>query len=116
MKDTSGRHRSVNGKYFYVYILTNEYNKVLYTGVTNNLLRRVYEHKEGLIKGFTSRYNVNKLVYYEEGGDAYGAITREKQIKGYNRAKKINLINSKNPTWRDLYFMLMNDDINISNE
>ena len=96
-------------KYFYVYILTNTYNKVLYTGVTNNLLRRVYEHKRGNVKGFTSRYNVNKLVYYKEGGDSYGAITREKQIKGYGRAKKIKLINSLNSEWRDLYYKLLNE-------
>ncbi len=95
-------------KYFYVYILTNKTHKVLYTGITNDLLRRVNEHKEGIVKGFTSKYNVNKLVYYEEGTDAYGAISREKQIKGLSRAKKINLINSMNPDWEDLFYRLLN--------
>lgn len=86
-----------------VYILTNQRNTVLYIGVTNNLKRRVYEHKHKLAKGFTKRYNVEKLVYYEVGEDAYGAITREKQLKGVPRRKKIQLIESMNPEWRDLY-------------
>ncbi|MBT3754755.1 MAG: GIY-YIG nuclease family protein [Candidatus Cloacimonetes bacterium] len=88
---------------YYVYIMTNFSNSVLYTGVTNNLVRRVYEHKNKLIKGFTSKYNVNKLVYYEEGEEAYGAISREKQIKAGSRRKKIELINSMNPEWKDLW-------------
>ncbi len=82
---------------FYVYILTNRSNSVLYTGVTNNLLRRVYEHKNKKVKGFTVRYNVNKLVYYEVGEESYGAISREKQIKAGSRQKKKDLINSMNP-------------------
>ena len=89
--------------HFYVYILTNKYNTVLYTGVTNNLMRRVYEHKEGLFKGFTSKYNVGKLVYYEYFEDPVSAITREKQIKAGSRQKKIKLIESMNPEWKDLY-------------
>jgi putative endonuclease len=86
-----------------VYIMTNKYNKVLYTGVTSNLFKRVSEHKEKLIDGFTSRYNVTKLVYYEEFQTMPEAIAREKQIKGGSRQKKLDLINSKNPEWKDLY-------------
>ncbi len=90
-------------KNYYVYILTNKTNTVLYTGVTNNIKRRVYEHKNKFVKGFTSKYNVNKLVYYEVFDDPYNAISREKQIKGWLRRKKVELINSFNPTWKDLY-------------
>ena len=90
-------------KQYYVYIMTNKNNTVLYTGVTNNLIRRVYEHKEKLTGGFTKKYNVNKLVYYEVFEDSYHAISREKQIKGGSRQKKINLINSMNEKWEDLY-------------
>jgi len=88
---------------YYIYILTN-YSKTLYTGVTNNLHRRVYEHKKKLIPGFTQKYNINQLVYYEETSDVREAISREKQIKGWLRAKKIALIESKNPQWLDLSF------------
>ena len=87
----------------YVYIMTNKHNTVLYTGVTNDLIRRVYEHKEKLVKGFTKKYNVNKLVYYEIADEIYYAIEREKQIKGGSRQKKIDLILSMNPEWKDLY-------------
>ncbi|MEH2396318.1 GIY-YIG nuclease family protein [Nostoc sp.] len=87
----------------YLYIMTNNYNTVLYTGVTNNLQRRVYEHKEKMIEGFTKKYNINKLVYYEIFEDAYTAISREKQIKAGSRQKKIDLVNSINQEWRDLY-------------
>jgi putative endonuclease len=87
----------------YVYIMTNAHNNVLYTGVTSDLARRVYEHKQGLSSGFTGRYNVHKLVYYEVFADAYGAISREKQIKGGPRRKKIELIERTNPEWNDLY-------------
>lgn len=76
---------------------------MLYTGVTNDLIRRVYEHKEKLIAGFTKKYNVNKLVYYEIFTDINNAITREKQIKAGSRQKKIDLVNSMNPQWCDLY-------------
>ncbi len=86
-----------------VYIMTNRYNKVLYTGVTSNLLKRVNEHKEKTIGRFTSQYNVTKLVYYEEFETMPEAIAREKQIKGGSRQKKLDLINSKNPGWKDLY-------------
>jgi putative endonuclease len=81
--------------------MTNK-SKTLYTGVTNHLERRVYEHKHKLVPGFTSKYNITKLVYYEEGNDVHVALAREKQIKGWLRAKKIALIESANPEWRDL--------------
>jgi putative endonuclease len=86
-----------------VYIMTNKRNKVLYTGVTSDLKRRVYEHKEKLVDGFTKKYNVTKLVYYEAYDDIENAILREKQIKGSLRQKKIELINSMNNEWRELY-------------
>ena len=89
-------------KHYHVYILTNKNNKVLYTGVTNDLLRRAYEHKIKMVEGFTKRYNVNKLVYFEHFTDINDAIAAEKKIKGWLRIKKINLIKSKNPTWKDL--------------
>ncbi|WP_353684680.1 GIY-YIG nuclease family protein [Thermodesulfovibrio sp. 3907-1M] len=88
---------------YYVYIMTNKYNTVLYTGVTNNLIKRVYEHKNKLVKGFTSKYNITKLVYYEIARDVNEAIKREKQIKSWSRDKKESLIESINPQWKDLY-------------
>ena len=89
---------------YYVYILTNNHNTVLYTGVTNDLKRRMYEHKNHLDKGsFTAQYNIEKLVYYEISTDPYSSIEREKQIKGWNRKRKNKLIESKNPNWDDLY-------------
>ena len=92
---------------YYIYITTNQYNTVLYTGVTNDLIKRVYEHKEKLIAGFTKKYNVNKLVYYEIFTDINNAIAREKQIKAGSRQKKIDLANSMNPQWCDLYDVLL---------
>ena len=86
---------------YYVYIMTNN-SKTLYTGMTNDLTRRVYEHKQKLIPGFTQKYNITKLVYFEETSDVNAAIAREKQIKGWLRAKKITLIESMNPDWKDL--------------
>jgi putative endonuclease len=86
---------------YFVYLMTNQ-TKTLYTGVTNDLLKRVYEHKLKSIPGFTARYNITKLVYYESTTDIYSAIAREKQIKGWLRVKKINLIESSNPEWLDL--------------
>ncbi len=83
--------------------MTNKYNRVLYTGVTSNLLKRVNEHKEKVIEGFTIRYNVNKLVYYEDFPPMEEAIAREKQIKGGSRQKKLDLIKGRNPNWKDLY-------------
>ncbi len=88
---------------YYVYMLTNKTNKVLYTGVTNNLKRRIYEHKNCLVDGFTKKYNVHKLVYFDYTTDVHSAISREKQIKGWTRAKKDALINEFNPNWQDLY-------------
>ena len=87
---------------YYVYIMTNKYNTVLYTGVTNDLMRRAYEHRTGQGGRFTSKYRVTKLVYYEEWADPRSAIEREKQIKGGSRQKKIDLINGMNPEWNDL--------------
>ncbi len=89
-------------KQYFVYIMTNKVHTVLYTGVTNNLVRRHYEHKEGIVPGFTSWYNVHKLVYYEETNDVHIAIAREKQIKAGSRRKKLDLITARNPEWRDL--------------
>ncbi|MBC7876567.1 MAG: GIY-YIG nuclease family protein [Anaerolineales bacterium] len=83
--------------------MTNSHNTVLYTGVSNNLARRVYEHKNGLGGSFTKNYNIHKLVYYEVGDNIHSAIATEKQIKGGSRQKKLNLINSMNPEWKDLY-------------
>jgi putative endonuclease len=88
---------------YYVYVMTNKGNKVLYTGVSNDLKKRIYEHKEKLVEGFTKRYKLNKLVYFETCGDIQSAISREKQIKDGSRQKKIDLINSFNNKWRDLY-------------
>ena len=94
---------------YYVYILTNEHNTVLYTGITNDLMRRVYEHKNHLDKGsFTAQYNIEKLVYFEVTSNVKAAIEREKQIKGWNRKRKNKLIESKNPNWDDLYHAILN--------
>ena len=87
---------------YYVYILTNWNNKVLYTGATNNLERRLYEHRNELADGFTKRYHVHKLVYYDTTTDVTAAIAREKQIKGWTRQKKNALVETINPEWRDL--------------
>lgn len=89
-------------KQFYVYIMTNKSNEVLYTGVTNDLQRRVWEHKNGEARGFTKRYNVGRLIYYEVFDDPETAIAREKQIKKGPRKRKVALIESMNPDWRDL--------------
>jgi putative endonuclease len=90
-------------KQYYVYIMTNKSNTVLYTGVTSDLKMRVYQHREKLADGFTKRYNVEKLIYYEVFRDTKNAITREKQIKSGSRAKKVALIDAVNPKWQDLY-------------
>ena len=91
----------MSGQY-YVYRLTNKGDTVFYTGVTNDLIRRIQEHKEKLAEGFTSKYNVTKLVYYEVAGNIESAILREKAIKGGSRRKKVELIMSMNKEWRDL--------------
>ena len=89
---------------YYVYILASKDNKVIYTGITNNLPRRIYEHKNSLDKtAFTSRYHVNKLVFFESTSDVRAAIEREKQIKSWNRTRKNKLIQMKNPEWLELY-------------
>ena len=88
---------------FYVYILTNKYHTVFYTGISSDFIRRVYEHREKLADGFTKRYNITKLLYYECLDNAETAILREKQIKKYSREKKLKLINKMNPDLRDLY-------------
>jgi len=90
-------------KTYYIYIITNKYNTVYYTWVTNNLLRRLYEHKNKVNEWFTKRYNIHKLLYYEEFSDIKVAIAREKQVKDRRREKKINLIKTINPTLRDIY-------------
>ncbi len=92
----------MSDKQYFVYIMTNKNNSVLYTGVTNDLLRRVSEHKEGKGSSFTKKYNIHKLVYFEISINAYSAIAREKQIKSGSRLKKVELINEKNPEWEDL--------------
>ena len=88
-------------KQYYVYILANE-GRMLYTGVTNDLMRRTFEHKNHLVEGYTKKYKITRLVYYDQTNDIYEAITREKQIKGWLRKKKIDLIESINPEWNDL--------------
>ena len=88
--------------YYYIYILTNKVNTVLYTGQTSSLLERVQQHNQGMAEGFTKRYGIYKLVYYETAEDLDGALYREKQIKGYTRKKKIALIENMNPKWADL--------------
>ena len=88
-------------KTYYVYIMTNR-SKTLYTGITNDLKRRVHEHRHKRIPGFTHKYNITRLVYFEESPDVKAAIAREKQIKGWLRAKKVKLIESVNPEWCDL--------------
>jgi putative endonuclease len=90
-------------KKYYIYMMTNTYNTVLYTGVTNNLVKRVYEHKTKLLAGFTSKYNCNKLVWYEQTESIQSAIKKEKQIKKWKREFKNNVINDMNPCWIDLY-------------
>jgi putative endonuclease len=88
---------------YYVYIMTGKNNTVLYTGVTRDLKKRAYEHTGKIVEGFTKRYNLTKLVYYEVLNDPHEAIRREKQIKAGKRARKIELVNGVNPNWTDLY-------------
>ncbi len=91
----------INDRRYYVYLLGNR-ARTLYVGVTNNLQRRIFEHKNKLVEGFTKRYYLNYLVYFEETTDVSSTIAREKQIKSWRRAKKIDLIESSNPQWKDL--------------
>jgi len=90
-------------KSYFVYILANKRNGTLYIGVTNDLVRRVYEHKQGMVEGFTKKYSVKQLVFFEETNDVESAITREKRLKKWNRRWKIELIEKQNPDWKDLY-------------
>lgn len=90
-------------KQYYVYILASKRNGTLYIGITNDLIKRVWQHKNKLVDGFTKKYGVDKLVYFEDTSDVMSAIAREKQLKNWHRQWKINLIQSKNPEWRDLY-------------
>ena len=93
---------------YYVYILSNNTNVTIYTGITNDLIRRVYEHKTHAdTKSFTARYGIEKLVYFEETSDAYTAISREKQIKSWSRKRKNRLVETINPSWEDLYPSLL---------
>jgi len=92
---------------YWVYILTNEHNGVLYIGVTGNLSRRIYQHREGAVEGFTKTYNVKKLVYFEEMSEISAAIEREKQLKKGPRKREVELIQSLNPGWNDLFDQLI---------
>ena len=95
---------------YWVYILCSKRNGTLYVGVTNNLIRRVYEHKQKLIDGFTKKYDINKLIYTEEFNDVYAAIYREKCIKKWNRSWKLKLIEQYNPEWEDLYVQMFTEE------
>ena len=101
------RQESRKMKQYYVYILASKRNGTLYIGVTSNLPKRVSEHKSNIVEGFTKKYNVHNLVYYELHNDIYGAITKEKQMKKWKRQYKINLIEKFNPDWLDLYETLI---------
>ncbi len=92
---------------YYVYILASKKHGTLYIGVTNDLIKRVFEHKNDLVEGFTKKYSVHQLVYFDQTGDVNSAITREKQIKKWRRQWKIELIEEKNPDWDDLYLDLV---------
>ncbi len=94
---------NINMKQYYVYILASKKNGTLYIGITSNLVKRIYEHKQALVEGFTKKYNVHRLVYYETTNDINSAIHREKCLKKWNRAWKIKLIEEVNPLWEDLY-------------
>ena len=91
------------GKNYYVYILASKRNGTLYIGITSDLVKRIWEHKNKVVKGFTAEYGIDKLVYYEEYSDPENAIKREKRLKKYNREWKLNLIERINPDWKDLY-------------
>ncbi len=94
-------------KSYYVYILANKRNGTLYVGVTNDLLKRIEQHKNGVVEGFTKKYGIKNLVFFEETTDVNSAISREKQIKKWRRDWKIKLIEEKNPKWKDLYYKLL---------
>ena len=94
-------------KEYYVYVLASKKNGTLYIGVTSNLVKRIYEHKNNLVQGFTQKYNVHKLVYYENHDDILEAISREKRLKKWKRQWKIDLIEKFNPYWKDLYYNII---------
>jgi len=94
-------------KSYYIYILANKRNGTIYTGVTSDLIKRIYEHKNDLVEGFTKKYKVHELVYFEETNDVESAIKREKQIKAWKRSWKLELIEKENPSWKDLYHDLL---------
>lgn len=94
-------------KNYYVYILTNKKNGALYIGVTSNLIKRIQEHRNKTVKGFTEKYNIHQLVHYEQTEDINSVLTREKALKKWNRQWKINLIEKENPNWEDLYFNII---------
>lgn len=94
---------------YYIYIMASKKNGTLYIGITNNLIRRVYEHRSNLIGGYTQKYSVHDLVYFEHTNDVVAAIQREKQLKKWNRKWKIELIEGENPDWRDLYYEITED-------
>ncbi len=100
------RHPEMNLKNYYVYLLASKRNGTLYTGITSNLKKRIWEHKNSIIAGFTKKYKVHILVYFEETSDVRSAITREKQLKNWKRKWKLNLIEKNNSTWKDLYYEL----------
>jgi putative endonuclease len=99
-------------KTYYVYILASKKNGTLYIGVTNDLIRRIDEHKNDRVKGFTSKYHVHQLVYFEQTNDVYCAISREKHLKKWKRQWKIELIEKENPVWKDLYDVLIGEGKN----
>ena len=94
-------------KSYYLYILASDKNGTLYIGVTSDLIRRIQQHKSGIIDGFTQKYDIKKLVYYEQTARIQSAIDREKALKKWNRSWKINLIEKDNPNWEDLYFKII---------
>jgi putative endonuclease len=103
-------------KTYYVYILASRKRGTLYIGVTNDLIRRVYEHKKDFVEGFTKKYGVHQLVYFEQTNDIYSAMAREKQMKKWYRQWKIELIEKANPGWRDLYYDLVEGGFPLSRE
>ncbi|MCX6723645.1 MAG: GIY-YIG nuclease family protein [Candidatus Staskawiczbacteria bacterium] len=96
----------MNSKNYYIYIMASERNGTLYVGFTSDLKRRIFEHKNNLVDGFTKKYNVHNLVYYKETSDVKSAIGREKQLKKWNRKWKLELIEKENPNWKDLYGLI----------
>ncbi len=97
----------MNEKYAYIYILTNKNNNVLYIGVTSDLKKRIWEHKNKVVDGFTKKYNLDKLVYFEAGENIENAIEREKQLKNWHREWKLSLIKTQNPEFKDLYYDIL---------